>query len=234
MKASEIAGAAVVALLVAAPLHAEIRVFELDGFDEISLTEGLEATIVIGDGFGVSAEARNVKTLEKLDIEVRGHTLHLGRDNSLFDSFFGGGNNVSIEISLPDLNEISVSSGSGATVTGEFGPDFEGSASSGSNLILTGVTSSRVELSASSGSDIEATGACEHLDASASSGASIEASGLRCDTVDVSASSGASADVFAREALESSASSGGDVDVYGGPESTDISDSSGGDTDLKG
>lgn len=101
------------------------------------------------------------------------------------------------------------------------------------DLILTGVTSALVELSASSGSEIDITGECEHLDARASSGATIEANELRCDTVDVTASSGASADVFAREALESRASSGGDVDVYGSPSSTDISDSSGGGTDLK-
>lgn len=233
MKPSNIIVATLTAAIFAAPVYAETREYQLDGFDEISLAEGLEAEITIGDTFSIVAEARSERILDKLDIEVRGHTLYAGRDSNFVDFLFGGNDRLQLEITLPDLNEISVSSGAGASVSGDYGATITGAVSSGADLELEDINAARVELSASSGADLDASGTCEQLEVSASSGSDINAKSLECNVVDVSVSSGADADVFASETLESRASSGGDVDVYGSPTNTDISDSSGGDTDLR-
>lgn len=225
--------AALTASLLATVVSAETQSHDLTGFDQISIAAGIEADIVSGPEFSVIAEARNTRVLRKLDIEVRGHTLYASRDSTLRDLIFGGNTDITLTITLPVLRDIDVSSGVDAHVSGTFGDNFTGAASSGAALEIVGLMSSSVDLSASSGANLDVTGSCAFLDIAVSSGAALGAEGLVCETVDVSSSSGASATVFASEMLESSASSGGSVRVYGSPEQTDISDSSGGGTDLR-
>ncbi len=221
------------ASLAAAPLLAETQRFDISGFDQLSIAAGIEANIVAGPDFEVIAEARNQRVLRKLDIELHGHTLYINRKTNLRDWVFGNNTNIQVTISLPELRDVSVSSGAAAFVSGSYADDFSGSASSGAVLEIDDLTTDTVDFSVSSGANIHASGRCHFLEVSVSSGATLDAEGLRCQTVDVSSSSGASASVFASEVLDSSASSGGSVQVYGAPDQTDISDSSGGDTDMR-
>ena len=226
--------AATTAISVASlPVFADTKSFDLDGFDEITISSGIEADITIGPDFSIVAEARDNDTLDNLEISVRGHTLYIDRDSSVMEFLFGDHDRLTVTITLPELNEIDVNSGVSAYVTGAFGDTISAEASSGADIELENITASGVSLAASSGADIEATGRCESLEVDVSSGADIDAKALECLRVDASSSSGSQADVFASDSIKSRASSGGDVNVWGSPDNTDISNSSGGDTDIR-
>ncbi|GEM_PF-2432616 len=225
--------ATIAASIFAAPVFAETRTYDFTGFDQISISSGLEAEIIAGPEFGITAEARNARILRKLEIEMRGHTLYISQDSSLRDLLFGADTDIMLTITLPELREVSIGSGVDARVSGSFGANFSGAASGGAALEIKGLTSTMIDIDVSSGASVDIIGTCDFLEVSVSSGAVLGAEGLVCDAVEVSASSGASATVFAASVLDSSASSGGSVDVYGAPAQTDISDSSGGDTRLR-
>ena len=215
------------------PVFADTKSYDLSGFDEISISSGIDAEITIGSDFSIVADARNRDTFDKLDISVRGHTLYIDRDGSVVDLLFGDRERLSLKITLPELDEIDANAGSDVFISGVFGDRLTASASSGADIELENVTSAGVSLTASSGAKIEAIGSCKSLEIDVSSGADVKARELECETVDASASSGAGTDVFASESITSRASSGGDVNVYGAPKNTDISNSTGGGTDLR-
>lgn len=76
-------------------------------------------------------------------------------------------------------------------------------------------TLSRVE--GADGAELTARGRCENLAVSAASGARIDTTRMMCATGDVRATSGAHASVRFAEALNLSAASGADVEVFGRP-----------------
>lgn len=226
-------GVAFAASLFAAPVFAESQSFDFVGFDQISITAGIEAVIVSGPEFSIVAEAQNTRILRKLDIEMRGDTLYIDRTSRLRDQVFDRNSQISLTITLPNLSEIIVSSGVDAQVSGQFGDDFSGYASRNASLKIEGLDAGTIDLSAASGASVDVTGSCRFLDVSASGAAAVGAEGLICETVGVSSSSGAFAAIFASEALDSSTSSGGSIDVYGAPAKTDISNSTGGNTNMQ-
>lgn len=232
MKTKVIVATAIVAL-IATGATAESMTYDLHGFDEIALSSGVDAEITIGPDFSVVAEARNDDVLDKLVVEVHGHTLYVDRRESVMSFLFGSHDNVRLNITLPDLNELGANAGVNAYVTGDYGDVFIADASSGADIELDNVSSRNVELSASSGANIEATGSCVELDVSVSSGADVDAGALECEIVEASSSSGSQANVFASESIDASASSGGDVNIWGDPQQIELSESSGGDTRIR-
>lgn len=89
-----------------------------------------------------------------------------------------------------------------------------------------------VTVSASSSADVKLTGVCGLIDVSASSSADVEAGKLLCTDTKAKASSGADISVFASISAIARASSGGDINIDGKPDQTDVSESSGGDVNL--
>lgn len=203
------------------------------GFDSISLSSGITSNIVIGPNFKVEAKANKEKYLDKLDVELKDGNLHFG-----YATGFGGFLSfafvdIFIEITLPVLHNIKVSSGAESTISGKFPPEFTAQASSGAEIDLVNIDVISLDLTASSGADIDASGQCRFLSVKASSGGDVSAKKLICDAAEVTASSGGDATVFATSTITSNASSGGDVTVFGSPATTQINDSSGGDTTLR-
>jgi len=78
--------------IFAAPVAVETREFNITGFDQISISAGIEAEIIAGREFSITADARSRRVLRKLDLELRGNTLYATRDSNLRDWLFGGNN----------------------------------------------------------------------------------------------------------------------------------------------
>lgn len=227
---SVIVGAAIAASV---PTFAdESRDYDLSSFNEVSVSAGIDATITVGDKQQVRIETRRKSTLRKIKVDVVGNKLVVTRRGNFSDWFSFGQRDIKLTVSMPDLSDIAASAGAEVSVSGDYGTVLTGSASSGASLELLDITADKVKLRASSGAEIYAEGACATLKANSSSGADLSARKLECVEVDVSANSGAEAEVFASDTLDANASSGGNIEVFGDPESRDVSESFGGDVDF--
>lgn len=199
-----VAGVGILATATALTAFADEQNFSFSDFDSVEASAGVDVVLRQGD-YSVRAEGSE-KALERLKVEKRGRTLHIGRRNTTFS--WGTTGPVTVTVSAPNYAGLSASSGSDV---------------SGSGLRLTDVS-----VSVSSGADMELAGSCEELTVSVSSGSDFDGEDLHCQNVTASASSGADANVWAARSLVGSASSGGDIDVYGEPESITKNTSSGG------
>lgn len=221
-----------VTLATATAVTAETRSFELSGFNRIQVSEGLDAEIKVGETFGIKAEARAQKSLDNLDISVRGDTLFIERKRNFSMFRLSNYNDATVFVSLPDLTVIASNKGSDVHVSGEFGDSLVANVSSGAELTLENVTADTVTLSSSTGSNTQISGECVNLSVIASQGASIEAAELKCDVVDAQASSGSDIEVFATETITANAKSGASIEVSGNPSKTTVKQSSGGDVEV--
>lgn len=198
------AAAIAVAALVSAPSWAETRSFSFANFDRVNVAAGTEVILRQGP-FSVVAEQRD-GNFDRLDIKVRGDTLHVGRKHSWWE--FGSGPRYTVTITAPAYEEIDVSSGSSVF---------------GQNLSF-----GELRVDASSGASIDLSGTCAGLRLNISSGASFDGERLECETARVDASSGARANAFAARSAQAGASSGASVVFHGKPAAFDKDTSSGG------
>ena len=210
-KLHKMAGLAPAAILLFATANAETKNYDIADFTRISASAGVEVEATVGGEYSVRAEGA-AENIERLKIKKSGSTLKIGRERTGFNFRWRGGA-PTVYVSLPALEEANTSSGA------EFS--------------VTGVSADRFYASASSGSELELEGNCSRFDADASTGAVLDAEDLICRDVEIDVSTGAEAKVHASESIDASASTGGDVRVYGSPQSRDVSRSLGGDVDIE-
>lgn len=221
---------ALVALLAAAPAIAETRTFDMDAFDGIEVSSGLDLTFEAGAEQSVTVD-HSGDDWDRFEIDVIGGVLELGRrSNGIMN--WGRRPGFMVTVTAPNIQTLKVSSGADAEGIGMSGERVIISVSSGSDATVTDIQAESVELSSSSGADLTASGTCESLEASSSSGSDIEADDLICRFVEADASSGSDIEVHATESLVAEASSGADIEVSGSPVSVSVDKSSGGSVDV--
>ncbi len=189
--------------------NAETRDFDFDGFSRVGASAGVSVQITTGADYSVRAEGKTAG-LDNLKITQKGGALNVGRNKS---KLFKRRSDISVYITMPALEGVR--------------------ASSGSDVDATGIDARNFSVTVSSGADVSLAGQCEDISASVSSGSDLDGENMRCRSASVTASSGADASVYASENVTANASSGGDIDVYGGPEIRTINKSSGGDVSIR-
>lgn len=197
--------ASLAAAALATPAVAETQSFDLKGFTRVSAAAGTTVNVSVGGDYSVVAES-SAKGLERLRVEVEGDELQIGRKRNTIS--WGKSDRVVVNVTVPALSGLDVSSGA--------------------SLDATGVDASAFAIDASSGGSMDVAGRCDNLSVDVSSGGNIDAKGLECRSAVVDASSGGNADIFVSESVTGDASSGGNVDVYGKPEKISKDTSSGG------
>ncbi len=198
--------------------------FDLKGFDGISSSAGIDVHITMGPVYEVTVTTDR-KTMEHMDLRVKGGILHIGYKGSVKS----GNRETDVFVTMPEVKELSASSGSDIKGRNLFtGQTLKVSASSAADIEAT-VHYKTVVITCSSGADVELKGEADKCSASSSSGADIVISELQCVSVTASASSGADIELYATENIEASASSGADIRYRGNPKTVDINRSSGGD-----
>lgn len=221
---------------------AETRNYDLEPFQAIDISTGIDARVTIGEPQEVRVETGNAEVFGKLSVEVNGGKLSARMDSDFFDFIMSGGllgmlvngrPNVTIHITVPTLEDIQASSGADITANSISGDRLKLGASSGSDISATNLAAGHISTNASSGASLVLTGACEDLEVDASSGSSLEAEELVCKSIEANASSGASIEVHATERAQAEASSGGNIRIHGNPPDTDFGNSSGGDVELE-
>lgn len=226
---------AAAALFVSSAALAETRSFDLSAFDEIHVSSGIKAEIVVGGDQSVLVEAESEDDFDELEISVRNGKLLIGLDRGFFTGLrdlFSRGPDFTAFVTVPALSELDASSGAEVQAKGMSGQFLTIDASSGASITVDELSGEDISASASSGASLDVSGTCDRLGAEASSGGNLDLARLECKDVRVGASSGGQASVFASVSINADASSGGNVEVTGGPDDIEIDVSSGGDIDF--
>jgi len=230
----KLAAASAALLVLAVPALAETRTIDVPAFTELDISSGIDAIVTVGSTQSITAEAKDKRLLDDLQLKVEGNTLKAYYDWSFFDIFaFGDRDQIKLTITVPTLNKIEASAGADVEATGVTGDTLAFGSSSGADLTLRAVAGKAIDLNASSGAGLKIDGTCVDGKANSSSGSDLDAEDLLCATMDANASSGSDLDVHASKSIKANASSGSDLTVYGNPAEVDQEASSGSDITLE-
>lgn len=193
-------------------------------FDGVEVSSGLNATVTIGDGEGVTVTADDnilpyIETFTDggtLRVKVRRHT------------YFRGNPRISVAVAAAEIDHVSASGGSrvdlknGLTTNNlsidlSGGPHFKGSAT----------VDGRLEAEVSGGGEIDINGSCGDLDLKCSGGSEFSGFGFSADNVNANLSGGSKAEMTVVSALNVHASGGSKLRYKGDPNNVQ-SDASGG------
>jgi hypothetical protein len=191
-------------------------------FEIINVQQGINLYITQGKPTNISVEA-DENIIELLITEVKNNEL-----NIYFEKNVNQAKARNVYLTSESISKIKASSGASVksenTIQAE---TLELDSSSGSTMKIR-ANANEILSESSSGSSITIIGKSNSFTANSSSGSSINAKELKTVNAIAKASSGANIDVNVTGKLTASASSGGDIDYEGSPESIDKKATSGG------
>jgi hypothetical protein len=195
----------------------ETRSKDFSGFTKIEANNGFEVIVTKSSTFSVEIIADD-NVHKYLDISKSGDTLKIQTESGhTWHSV-----TLRANITMPDINEIDLSSGALVDVTGfSFIHDFKVNLSSGSHV--TGeIDVGNADFNLSSGSHITLTGSADDLEADGSSGSHFNLEDFALNHADIALSSGSHATINVGGTLDVNLSSGSHVTYSGNPALGDI------------
>lgn len=177
----------------------ERRTIDAADFSELHITSAIDVKVTQGTDYSVTAVGES-KDLDNLIVETKGEKLKISRKGR------SGSKGVTIEITTPVLNKLTLAGASDADLinikTGDFvlncsgASDVEGSIeakdisieSSGASDISLRVICKDIELNCSGASDIDLEGRCGDIYGSVTGASDINLSNCRTGKVDISRS----------------------------------------------
>lgn len=198
-----------------------------DNFDAISVSSGIDATLVKGNTNEVEITASGVD-LDKVTVNVKRGKLEIGLKQKWWSSW-GKRKNIDVVITYTsELEGIYASSGSTVESHQTIKADeLSLKTSSGANIDLD-IDANDVDIELSSGATMDLSGYANKAQIDLSSGAGLDAYDLEGEKIEIDGSSGASASIHVTESLDADVSSGASVKYKGNPSDTSIDKSSGG------
>lgn len=193
----------------------------LDGFDEIKISKGMNVYLTQGNETKVSIQA-DENLLAVIETEVDGDVLKISTGANIRKA-----KAKKVFITLPNIDVIEAFAGSNVYAGNLNIENIEISASAGSNVKLE-INAQDSKVSASAGSNVKLEGKSDKFTAKASSGSNIRAGNLKTLSSETKVSSGANIWLAVQNNIKASASSGGNIFYFGSPENTEITKSSGG------
>ena len=206
--------------------NVEDRDLNISGsFDAVRASEGWEVILKKGNENSVSASLDS-NLYEHLDVHIDGSRLKIDTED---DTQIGRATSKKIYVTFSDhLSELKASSA--ATITSE--STLEGERLSldvsSAGTINTEVAVRSVDTDASSAGTINVKGITERFAGDASSAGKINASGLKSENAKADVSSAGYVGIFASKSIHADASSAGNVEYWGNPESVNAQESSSG------
>lgn len=211
-----------VLLITAVAWGQDSEVRKLNSFEEIQVSQGIDAYLKEGSKESIRVESRGIP-LEDVLTEVYGDRLKVHLSRNRWRNY-----SVTVYITYVQLEEISASSAANITAKDIIKGDRIILDVSSAADIEVEVDVNEVSADASSSGDIEVMGKAKYLDVDVSSAGGVDAYDLEAEMVRVDASSGASAKVFATKEIDAEASSGASVRYRGDPQKSRSDTSSGG------
>jgi Putative auto-transporter adhesin, head GIN domain len=211
---------------------AESRTLPLSDFIGIDLASGIKAAATPGAAFTVTAQSPRQGDIQDLRTSVEGGVLRAWYDWSIFHIFDFAGRDVTLLITMPELDTVMLTGGASLAATSVPGDELKIDVSGGARATLNGTAAKRYSINASGGASVTLSGTCYNAAFAASGGASLEARDLVCADVTGAVSGGAHANMTATASVSADVSGGAALAVYGHPAITKVNSSSGGRVDF--
>jgi phage shock protein PspC (stress-responsive transcriptional regulator) len=188
-----------------------------DEFSEVEVHGAFQVVVRQGDGYKVEAAGRT-SDLADVRFDVQGDRLVVRNRNNrgLLSALRLNNEPVLVQVTLPRLRYLSVSTACQADVRGFRDEDLRLEASSAS-IVHLDVNVPRLDLDLSSASEATLTGTANELTIDGSSASQVEAKDLRASRVSLDLSSGSQARVHATDELKADLSSGSLARYSGNP-----------------
>jgi hypothetical protein len=231
-QAIAVTGAIMMALTPVATARADSRPVAATDFVAIDLSNGIKAVVTPGEAIMVTAQSSRSGDIQDLKTSVVGGVFHAWYEWSIFHIFDFTGRDMTLAITMPDLEGIAVSGGSSVGANSVASDDLKLDASGGASVKMIGASAKRYTIGASGGASVSISGTCYNASINASGGASVTLRDLVCADVTVAASGGAHIIASATASASGTASGGANVGVYGHPALTQIDASGGGHIDY--
>lgn len=233
LRLGQLAGLSTLTLLVIClPAAADSKPLSLDEFVGIDLNNGIKAVIAPGDAFSVTAQSSRAGDIADLKASVSNGVLHASYDWSIWHLFDFSGRDMTLAITMPELDSIALGGGASVTANSVPSDDLKVDVSGGGNVRMIGASAKRYTISASGGSTVAISGTCYNAGAAASGGSTITLRDMICADFSVNASGGAHVTASATASASGTVSGGADVSVSGHPALAQIDASGGGRIDY--
>ena len=206
----------------------ERQVLDLRDFNAIDVGGNIDVDIHQGQNFLVELNIPEDE-LDDFLIEVDGSTLKINRRRGA-GGFFGlWGSNLSVDVTLPELESIRASGGADVSVPEMISGEILSISASGGSDIDIHIEVTELEINTSGGSDVYVQGTTESAQIKASGGSDLNARDLNAREVHVQTSGGSDTHISVSDRIEGTASGGSDIVYTGNPQIVDVNVSGGSD-----
>lgn len=203
----------------------EVR--QVDEFNKIDVSRGMNVYITQGSPAKVVVIADN-NLHESIETKVEGGVLKVYVNENI-----RWAKEKKVMVTVEKLSKVESTSGSNVYSQNQMmSEDIELSAGSGANIKME-VNAKNLKADCSAGANIHLSGLAIEAELEGSSGANLKGQELKVENCKMRVSSGANVYASVSGKLEAKASSGGNVNYYGEPTSTEIDCSSGGNVHRK-
>jgi hypothetical protein len=193
------------------------RNFNLSDFTEIAAQSGFQLELVQSSTFSVEVTADD-NVMDYIAVYKSGNTLKIRPQwNRSFRSV-----TLRAKVTMPDLHEIKLSGGSGASISG-FNSSHDLSVGlSGGSSVTGDITAGDAYFDLSGGSQVNLQGTADDLDVNGSGGSQLELGAFPVNNADINLSGGGRATVSVNGTLDVNLSGGSHVTYIGEPTSIDM------------
>jgi hypothetical protein len=194
----------------------DTRSFPAEGFNRVELAGSDNVVIKVGGRESVSATGDSA-VLDRLEIEVRGGELRVGRKRNSGWVDLGGGQrgHATITVTLPALKGASVAGSGNLDVDRASGDDFAASVAGSGNLRVATLQTHSASFDIAGSGNLSAAGSATSLSVSIAGSGDVDAGALKSDQakISVAGSGGVKAGVNGQATVSIMGS--GDVDITG-------------------
>jgi hypothetical protein len=203
------------------------RSYSISGVTAVAIT-GVNATIAIGPKASVVLRG-DQRDLNRVEVAVENGELRLKPYNSsVFNWKSELLENITVQITVRALREVSIAGAGNVTASGITGKHFEVYLGGGGTFTGQDVDVRNVELGIAGSGTITLSGACDRADIGIGGSGKIQASALKCKSTHVSLTGGGAVETYASVSATTVIAGGGSVAVFGNPAKRDGSASRGG------
>jgi putative autotransporter adhesin-like protein len=227
-----VGGALLAAGLWPAAAEADTKSLPLTDFVALDLANGIKAVVVPGEAISVTAQSPRSGDIDDLKTSVSGGVLKAWFDWSIWHLLDFSGRDLTLQITMPELDGVAVSGGSSVAATSVPSDDLKIDASGGARATINAASAKRYTIGLSGGAAVGVSGTCYSAAVNVSGGAALEAKDLICADVQANVSGGAHAKITATAGITADASGGSVLTIYGNPASTQVNSSGGGKIDF--
>jgi len=200
------------------------KTFEYTGFTGINVQNGLEVDLTQSDSYSVKVTADdNIMEYIEISAPWQGYTLEIkAKANTVFHNA-----TALVEIEMPELNNVELSGGSSANITGFTSTGgmsvyLSGGSQIGTFITPGSITVANIDFGLSGGSQVRLSGSAGNMTVDCSGGSQIDLESFSVNNADVNVSGGSQATVNVSGTLDANLSGGSILYYVGSPSMGDI------------